>query len=107
MTVYAIAQFEYTNKEIYSRYTAKFWDVFKNFQGELLVNDENPTVLEGEWNKSKMVVMSFPSKPAFIEWATSPEYLAISKDRQAGANATIVLCEAADIASLAQLSTAA
>jgi len=97
MTVYAIAQFEYTDKAAYDRYTAKFWDVFKEFRGRLLVNDENPEILEGEWTKSKIVIMTFPDRGAFMEWATSPAYLEIAKDRRAGARGTIILSEEMDI----------
>lgn len=97
MTVYAIAQFVYTDKTAYDRYTSRFWGVFKNFEGRLLVNDENPEVLEGEWNKSKVVVMMFPSRASFMEWATSPQYLEIAKDRKAGAKASIILSEEVDL----------
>ena len=35
--------------------------------------------------------MSFPDESAFREWAQSPEYLEISKDRRAGASTAILL----------------
>ena len=93
MTVYAIAQIEIFNREAYNRYQAKFWDVFKQFDGSLLINNENPELLEGEWSKDKLVMMSFPSKGAFYAWASSPEYSEIVVDRRAGANLSILLSE--------------
>ena len=93
MTVYAIVQLEITDRETYDRYTANFWDVFKHYNGTIVVNQKYPEVLEGEWPKDKMVVLSFPDRDAFMAWATSPEYLEIAKDRIAGANATIVLAQ--------------
>ena len=93
MTVYAIAQFEIHDRQSYDRYTAKFWDVFIQFQGSLLVNDENPKVLEGEWSKDKVVVMSFPDEAAFMEWVTSPQYREIAKDRIAGARGPVLLAQ--------------
>lgn len=91
MTVYAIAQIEIFNREAYDHYQAKFWNVFKQFEGSLLVNDENPKVVEGEWSKDKVVMMSFPNEKAFYTWANSPQYAEILVDRRAGAKLTILL----------------
>lgn len=93
MTVYAIAQIEIFNRSAYDRYQEKFWDVFKQFDGSLLVNDENPKVLEGQWSNDKVVLMSFPSEASFYAWAGSPEYKEIVVDRRAGANLSIILSE--------------
>jgi uncharacterized protein (DUF1330 family) len=97
MTVYAIVQIEIFNREAYDRYQSKFWNVFKQFEGTLLVNDENPTLLEGEWEKDKIVMMSFPSDAAFHAWAESPEYAEIVVDRRAGANLSILLSQKFDL----------
>jgi len=93
MTVFAIAQVEIFNREAYDRYQAKFWNVFKQFNGQLLVNDEKPKVLEGDWSYNKLVLMSFPSEAEFHAWAGSPEYAEILVDRRLGANLTIILSE--------------
>ena len=91
MTVYAVVQVEIIDRTAYDRYQAKFWNVFKQFNGSLLVNDENPTLFEGDWSKDKMVLLSFPSEADFLAWAESPEYNDIVSDRRAGANVTILL----------------
>jgi len=93
MTVYAIAQIEIFNREAYDRYQANFWGVFKQFDGSLLVNDERPKVIEGEWPKDKIVMMSFPNEASFHAWVGSPQYEEIVVDRRAGANITILLSE--------------
>ena len=97
MTVYAIAQFEIHDRPSYDRYTAQFWDVFKQFKGTLLVNDESPKVLEGEWTNDKVVVMSFPDEAAFMDWVTSPQYREIAKHRIAGARGPVLLAQGAEI----------
>ncbi len=94
MTVFAIVQVDIFDRQAYDRYQSKFWNVFKQFNGQLLVNDESPKVLEGDWQHSKMVVVSFPSEQEFHDWADSPEYGEIIGDRRAGANVTIVLSQA-------------
>jgi len=91
MTVYAIVQLKMTDRAAYDRYQARFFDVFKKFSGRLLAADENPAVLEGAWDRDKVVLMSFPDEAAFHAWANSAEYLEIAKDRHAGAEAIVVL----------------
>ena len=94
MTVYAVVQVEIFDREAYDRYQAKFWNVFKQFDGSLLVNDESPRLLEGQWSMDKIVLLSFPDEAAFRAWADSPEYSEIVVDRRAGANVTILLSNA-------------
>jgi uncharacterized protein (DUF1330 family) len=93
MTVYAIVQLKMTDRAAYDRYQARFFDVFRKFSGRLLSADEDPQVLEGAWDCDKLVLMSFPDEAAFQAWATSPEYLEISKDRKAGAHGVVLLAK--------------
>ena len=69
MTVYVIVQLKMNDRAAYDRYQARFFDVFKKFSGRLLSADEHPLVLEGEWNRDKLVLMSFPDATAFRAWA--------------------------------------
>jgi len=91
MTVYVIVQLKMTDRAAYDRYQARFFDVFRKFNGRLLSADESPTVLEGAWDRDKLVLMSFPDEAAFRAWGQSAEYLEISKDRKAGARAVVLL----------------
>ena len=91
MTVYAVAQISITNRDAYNKYQARFMDVFGRFKGSLLAADEGPQVVEGSWDRQKVVLMSFPDEHAFQEWALSPDYQTISKDRKAGSNGTVLL----------------
>src|SRR6476620_2702749 len=91
MTVYAIAQLKMTDLAAYDRYQARFFDVFRKYKGRLLAADEQPRVLEGPWPFDKLVMMSFPDAAAFLAFSNSPEYEEISRDRKAGAQATVLL----------------
>jgi uncharacterized protein (DUF1330 family) len=93
MTVYVIVQLKMTDRAAYDRYQGRFFDVFKKFSGRLLSADEKPTVLEGHWDRDKLVLMSFPDDAAFRAWANSPEYLEISKDRKVGAEGILLLAK--------------
>jgi uncharacterized protein (DUF1330 family) len=96
MEVYVIAQISITDREAYNRYQARFSDVFRQFKGQLLAADEKPEIIEGEWNRKKVVLMKFPDKQAFEEWAFSPAYQEISKDRQAGSDGVVLLIKSFD-----------
>ncbi len=91
MSVYAIAQLRITDRDAYNRYQARFMDVMKKFKGRLLAADEHPQVIEGAWDREKLVLLQFPDEPAFREWAESPEYLEIAQDRKAGSDAVVLL----------------
>jgi uncharacterized protein (DUF1330 family) len=91
VTVYAIAQLRFTDRAAYDRYQAKFMEVFRRHPGTLLAADESPQVMEGQWDREKLVLMSFPDEAAFRGFVQSPEYQDISKDRRAGADTVVLL----------------
>ena len=94
MTVSANAQLKFTDRNAYHRYQAAFMEVFQRYSGTLLAADEAPQVVEGQWQRDKVVVMSFPDETSFREWAESPDYQQISKDRRAGADTVVLLVQA-------------
>ena len=89
--VYAIAMFSITDRAAYGRYQAQFMGVLNRHKGSLLAADEHPAVVEGDWERDKVVVLSFPSETDFREFADSTEYQEISKDRRAGTKGFVVL----------------
>ena len=89
--VYAIAQLRITDRATYNRYQSKFMGVMAKFKGRVLAADEKPQVVEGVWDREKLVLLSFPDETAFREWAESPEYLEIARDRKAGSDAVVLL----------------
>ena len=91
MTVYALAQLTITDRRAYDRYQARFLDVLAGFRGRLLAADESPHVVEGRWDREKVVLLAFPDEAAFREWAESPAYQAIAVDRKAGSDAVVLL----------------
>jgi uncharacterized protein (DUF1330 family) len=91
VTVYAIAQLRFTDRAAYDRYQMRFIDVFGRYRGTLLAADEQPHVVEGRWDRDKVVLMSFPDEAEFRRWSESREYQDISKDREAGADSVVLL----------------
>jgi len=93
MAVYVMAQLSFTDRAAYDRYQQRFMGVMNLYKGQLLAADERPRVLEGKWDYEKVVLMCFPDEAAFNEWAQSPEYQEIAKDRRAGANTLALLVQ--------------
>lgn len=93
MTVYIIAQLKFTRRELYSRYAAAFPAVFKKFKGALIAADENIEILEGQWDRDKVVMLSFPDEASALEFHSSPEYQAIAADRKAGTDGIVLLVQ--------------
>ena len=91
MSVYVIAQISIHDRDAYEKYQSQFIDVFKKFDGKLLAADLDPQVVEGVWNHEKVVLMEFPDEKTFQDWASSPDYQKIAKDRHAGSNAMVLL----------------
>ncbi|MBV9569435.1 MAG: DUF1330 domain-containing protein [Hyphomicrobiales bacterium] len=91
MSVYVIAELKFTQREIYDRYQARFAEVFQKFKGRLLVADERPQVLEGLFDRDQVVVLEFPDEAAAIEFQESVEYGKIAVEREAGADALVLM----------------
>ena len=70
-------------------------DVLRRFEGRLLVADEHPKVIEGQWRGEKVVLFSFADENAFHKFYDSREYQAISKDRNQGAETVALLIKGA------------
>ena len=93
MTVYLVAQLRFVDRPAYDRYQARFMDVLRQSDGRLLVADEKPKVMEGAWDREKLVILSFPSEASARAFLTSREYEEIARDRKAGADTLALLAE--------------
>lgn len=93
MTCYLVGRIAIHERERYGRYAAAFMPVLKQYGGRLLVSEENPEPLEGDWDGRKLVLLAFDSREAALAWAESPEYREIAKDRFAASDAIVLLAE--------------
>jgi uncharacterized protein (DUF1330 family) len=76
----------------YEKYLESCDEVFSKYQGKYLAVDGEPTVLEGEWQYSRSVLIEFPNETLLNEWYYSSEYQNILKHRLNGAECqTIVI----------------
>jgi uncharacterized protein (DUF1330 family) len=61
------------------------------YGGRLLAADESPEILEGEWDRHKIIVLAFTDRDSWHRWATSDEYRELAKDRTASTDGPILL----------------
>lgn len=90
---YFIASITIHDNDEYQKYLEGAAKVFSKYKGTYLTVDNNPKVLEGEWNCTRMVVISFPSEEDFSNWYYSDEYQQILKHRLNSADCNTLLAQ--------------
>ena len=93
MIHYFVAQIRINNPEEYEKYLDKFDGIFSRYMGEYLAIDESPTLLEGDWNYTKSVLIKFNSKKDFEDWYYSHDYQTILKYRLNASKCDTILIE--------------
>lgn len=96
MTHYFVAQIKIKDPIEYDKYLERFDDIFSKYKGEYLAIDESPTLLEGDWNYTKSVLVKFNSKSDFEDWYYSKDYQTILKHRLKAAKCDTILLEGVD-----------
>ncbi len=96
MCCYFIAQIKINDADEYQKYLDGCDEVFSRYKGEYLSVDGNPTVLEGEWNYTRTVLIRFPTELDFRYWYESPEYQQILKHRLKAAKCDSLLIKGLD-----------
>jgi uncharacterized protein (DUF1330 family) len=91
VSVYLIVQLSVHDRERYDRYSEAVEATLKPHGGKVIVGEDSPRVIEGEWSANRVVVLEFPDQDAFRAWGTSPEYRAIIGDRHASAETVALL----------------
>jgi uncharacterized protein (DUF1330 family) len=91
MTAYVLAQIAVHDRARYDRYAMGFLATLKPFGGRLLAADEAVEVVGGDWPFQKVVLIAFEDAGTAKAWAASPEYQAISPDREASTTGVSLL----------------
>ena len=88
---YLIARISIHDRELYNKYAEGFYDIFNKYKGELVLVDEEPILLEGSWEHTRMVVIRFPDDDEFYRWYNSPEYQRLAELRWKASESNLVL----------------
>lgn len=90
MTVYLIGHIEITDPALYRDYEAGFMDALTPHKGSILAVDDDPTTVEGETKKGRVVILSFPTRKHLDDWYGSDTSKTIMAFRHKAANSQIV-----------------
>ena len=91
MSVYFMANIRICDEQQYNQYLELVDSVFSGYNGTYLAVDNNPCILEGKWDYTKVVLIHFPSESDFSKWYESEEYQKIIAFRLSGAQCDTLL----------------
>mgnify|MGYP002749792391 CR=1 FL=1 len=81
MSSYFIAQIKINNEDTYKKYLKDASLIFSKYNGKYLAVDNDPEILEGKWNYTRIVLIEFPNKNELKKWYNSKDYQKILKYR--------------------------
>lgn len=88
---YTITTITVNDREKYREYARHAFATMEKHQCEVLVDESDPQLLEGEWTGRRTIVLKWPSRQAALDWYNSPEYQAIVDLRFAAAETNLVV----------------
>jgi uncharacterized protein (DUF1330 family) len=96
MSVYVVVQLTVHDRDRYDVYSAALPAVLTQYGGSVIVADDSPRAIEGEWSGNRVVVLRFPDRDAVRAWGSSAEYQAIVGDRHASSDTIALLVRGLD-----------
>ena len=93
MSTYLIAEVTVKDAEQFKEYVSEVPKVLANHGGKYLVRGTDITMLEGDWNPKRMVVIEFPTKKAAMEFYDGAEYAPWKKVRQKYSDSKNIIVE--------------
>ncbi len=78
---YFVAHITVDDVDGYRQYEKGFFPVLKPYGARFITYDDNVTVLEGEREGGRTILIEFPSDAVLTEWWNSPEYVELAKLR--------------------------
>jgi uncharacterized protein (DUF1330 family) len=90
MPAYVIVDIDVTDPERYEQYRAAIPATLAAADGRFLVRGGEITILEGDWQPSRLVVLEFENLATAERWYESAAYQAAKKLREGGARLRMV-----------------
>ena len=91
MSVYFMASIRIKDPIVYQKYLDRAGEIFARYNGTYLAVDENPEVLEGNWDYGRSVLIQFDALEDFEAWYNSDDYQEILQFRCAAADCDSIL----------------
>jgi uncharacterized protein (DUF1330 family) len=90
---YTITRITVTDREKYKEYARGAFPTMKKYGCEVLVDDKETEILEGDWKGERTIILKWPSRQAALDWYNDPDYQAVVGARHEGAETDFVLVE--------------
>ncbi|WPR77100.1 DUF1330 domain-containing protein [Algoriphagus sp. NG3] len=93
MAAYVIVEVDISDPEKYNAYKELTPATVLAFGGRFVLRGQPVTVLEGEWNHERLVMLKFPTKEKAEAWYNSEGYQHAKSVRSEAAKANFLLIE--------------
>ena len=94
MAAYMIVEAkEVFDREKYGEYIQKVPEIVARFGGKYLARGGEVTVVTGNWQPARLIIIEFESMDRFQAWLNSPEYRAVAPLREQSAKVNAVVIE--------------
>jgi uncharacterized protein (DUF1330 family) len=84
---------EVTDKTKYGEYIRQVPRTIEKFDGRYLARGGQVTVVSGDWNPNRLIIVEFASMDKFQAWWRSPEYRAVAPLREQSAKVNAIVVE--------------
>jgi uncharacterized protein (DUF1330 family) len=96
MSVYFLAHIDIHDPEEYQKYLDGAGEVFARYNGKYLAVDQDPEIVEGDWEHGRIILIRFESREDFDAWYRSGEYQEILKYRLSASKSNSLLIQGKD-----------
>ena len=93
MTAYVIASIHVTDAEKYKNYMALSPAAISAAGGKFIVRGGNLEILEGDWSRSRVVVVEYPTREAAKAFYDSTLYVAARAEREGAAEFSMIVVD--------------
>lgn len=93
MSVYVVVQIDVTDPVAYEAYKGLASPSIGLYDGRYVVRGGTTTMLEGDWDPGRFVLLEFPTAKHAHTWFDSPEYGEARHSRRDAANVKMILVE--------------
>lgn len=93
MPAFVIIEIDITDQKKYDEYKELTPATISAYGGKFVLRGNPVTVLEGEWNHERLVMLKFPTKEKAEAWYNSDGYQHAKSAREGAADAKFLLIE--------------
>jgi len=93
MSVYFMANIRIKDEIRYQEYLDRAGEVFAKYKGVYLAVDDEPEILEGNWEYTRGVLIRFDNREDFNAWYRSGEYQEILGFRLSSSKSDAILLQ--------------